>query len=61
MQKPLSAVLNFLLKLAFVSGSYYYVHLFYFNDNEKNLFIAIEVKLPIHKSLIKMKIFEQNF
>ncbi len=34
MQKPLSAIWNFLLKLAFLSGS-----------NEKNLFIAIKVKL----------------
>ncbi len=45
MQKPLSAVWNFLLKLSFFSGSYVYVQLFHFNGNEKNLFIAIKVKL----------------
>ncbi len=46
MQKPLSAVWNFLLKLAFCSGCYVYVQLFLFNGNENNLFIAVKVKLP---------------
>ncbi len=45
MQKPLSAVWNFLLKLGVLSGSYVYVQLFHFNGNENNLFIAINVKL----------------
>ncbi len=50
MQKPLSAVWNFLLKLAFFSGFYVYVQLFHFNVNENNLCIAIKVKLkkPTH-------------
>ncbi len=61
MQKPLSAVWNFLLKFVFFSGFYVYVELFYFNGKENNLFIAIEVKLPSHKSLIKMLILEENF
>ncbi len=37
--------LNFLLKFAFFWGFYVYVQLFDFNGNEKNLFIAIKVKL----------------
>ncbi len=41
----LRAIWNFLLKLAFFSGSYVYVQLFHFNGSEKNLFIAIKVKL----------------
>ncbi len=41
MQKPLSAVWNFLLKLSFFSGSYVYVQLFDCNGDENNLFIAI--------------------
>ncbi len=45
MQKPLSANLNFLLKWAFLSGSYIYVQLFHFNGREKYLYIAIRVKL----------------
>ncbi len=45
MQKPLSAFWNFLLKLAFFSGSYVYVQLFHFNVNENNICIAIKVKL----------------
>ncbi len=45
MQKPLSAILNFLLKWAFLSGSHVYVQLFHLNYNEKILFIAIKVKL----------------
>ncbi len=46
MQKPLSAIWNFLLKLAFFSGSYIYAQLFqYFSGNENKLFIAIKVKL----------------
>ncbi len=43
MQKSLSAIWNFLLKWAFFSGSYVYVQLFDFN--EKNLLIAMKVKL----------------
>ncbi len=45
MQKPLSAIWNFLLKWAFFSGSYVYVQLLRFNSNEKNLSVAINVKL----------------
>ncbi len=45
MQKPLSAIWNFLLKWAFFSGSYVYVQFFHFNGNAKNLIIAIKVKL----------------
>ncbi len=45
MQKPLSAVWNFLLKWAFFSGFYVYVQLFHLKGNEKNLFIVIRVKL----------------
>ncbi len=45
MQKPISAIWNFLQKLAFLSGSYVYVQLFHFNGNENNLFIAVKVKL----------------
>ncbi len=45
MQKPLSAIRNFVLKLAFFSGFFVYVQLFHFNGIEKNLFIAIKVKL----------------
>ncbi len=45
MQKPLNAFWNFLLKWTFFSGSYVYVPLFHLNGNEKNLFIAIKVKL----------------
>ncbi len=45
MQKPLSAVWNFLLKLAFFSQAPVFVKLFHFNGNENNLFIAIKVKL----------------
>ncbi len=45
MQKPLSAIWNFLLKLAFLSGSYIYVQLFHFNCIEKNLYITIRIKL----------------
>ncbi len=43
MQKPLSA--HFLLKWAFSTGSYIYVHLFHFNCIEKDLYIAIRVQL----------------
>ncbi len=43
MQKPLSDICNFLLKLAFFSGSYVYVQLFHLNSNKNNLFIAIKV------------------
>ncbi len=39
MQKPLSAIWNFL------SGSYIYVQLFHFNCIEKYLYIAIRVKM----------------
>ncbi len=45
MQKPLSAVWTFLLKWAFLSGSYIYVQLFHFNCIEKHLYIAIRVQL----------------
>ncbi len=45
MQKPLSAIWNVLLKWAFLSGSYIYVQLFYFNCIEKDIYIAIRVKL----------------
>ncbi len=45
MQKPLSAIWNFLLKWAFFSSSYVYVQLFHFNSNDKHLFIAINVKV----------------
>ncbi len=45
MQKPLSAVWNFLLKCAFFSRSYIYVQLFHLNCIEKDLYIAIKVKL----------------
>ncbi len=46
MQKPLNAVWNFLLKWAFsYAHSYIYVQLFYFNSIEKDLHIAITVKL----------------
>ncbi len=45
MQKPLSAIWNFLLKWAFLSGSYIYVQLFQINCIEKDLYIAIRVKL----------------
>ncbi len=45
MQKPLNAIWNFLLKLAFLSGSCIYVQLFHFNCIEKDLYIAITVKL----------------
>ncbi len=44
MQKPLNAVWNFLLKLAFLSGSYIYVQLFHFNCIEKDLHIVIRIK-----------------
>ncbi len=44
MQKPLNAVWNFLLKLAFLSGSYIYVQLFQFNCIEKDLHIVIRIK-----------------
>ncbi len=56
----LSAIWNFLVKWAFFSGVY--VQLFHYNGNEKNIFIAIKVKLPNpHRSLIKMFILEENF
>ncbi len=45
MQKPLCAIWNFLLKWAFFSGSYVYVQLFDLIGNEKNLLIAMKVKL----------------
>ncbi len=45
MQKPLSAVLKFLLKWAILSGSCIYVQLFHFNCIEKDIYIAIKVKL----------------
>ncbi len=45
MQKPLNAVWNFLIKWAFLSDSYIYVQLFYFSCIEKDLYIAIRVKL----------------
>ncbi len=45
MQKPLSAIWNFHLKWAFLSGSYVHVQLFHFNCIEKDLYIAIRVKL----------------
>ncbi len=45
MQKPLSSVWNFLLKWEFLSGSYVYVPLSHLKGSEKNLFIAIKVKL----------------
>ncbi len=45
MQNPLTAVWISFLKLALFSGSYVYVQLFHFNGNEKNIFIAIKVKL----------------
>ncbi len=45
MQKLLSAIWNFLLKWAFISGSYVYVQLFHFDSNEKNLIVIIKVKL----------------
>ncbi len=38
MQKPLNAV-NFLLKLAFLLGSYVQVQKLYINGNEKVIFI----------------------
>ncbi len=59
MQKPLSAIWNFLLKWAFLSCSYIYVQLFHFNCIEKDLYIAISSKItePKHRSLIKMLIF----
>ncbi len=61
MQKPLSAVWNFLLKWAFFLGSHVYDQLFHFNGNENNLFIAIQVKITerTHRSLIKMLILEE--
>ncbi len=45
MQNPLSAVWIFHLKLAFFSRSYVYVQLFHLNFIEKDLYIAIKVKL----------------
>ncbi len=57
MQKPLSVVWNVLLKLVFFSGLYVYAQLFHFNGKEKNIFIAIKVKLL---NLIKMLILEEN-
>ncbi len=45
MQKPLNFIWNFLIKLAFLSGSYIYVQLFHFNCIEKDLYIAIRVQL----------------
>ncbi len=45
MQKTSKYVWHFLLLLAFFSGFYVYVQLFDFNANEKNLLIAIKVKL----------------
>ncbi len=44
MQNPLSDVWNFLLKIAFLSGTYIYVQLFHFNCIEIDLYIAITVK-----------------
>ncbi len=38
-------LLKFLLKLVFFSGFFVYVQLFHFNGKERNLFIAIKVKL----------------
>ncbi len=45
MQKLLSTVWNIFLKWAFLLGSYIYVQLFNFNCIEKDLYIAIRVKL----------------
>ncbi len=45
MHKPLNAVWNFLIKWAFLSGSYSYFQLFHFNCIENDLYIAIRVKL----------------
>ncbi len=61
-QMPLSAVWNFLLKWAFLSGSYIYVQLFHFNCIEKDLYIAIRVTItePKHRNLIKMLILDEN-
>ncbi len=61
MQKPLSAIWNFLLYLVFFSGSYVYVQLFHFNSNENNIFIAIKMKLLNLHILIKMLILEETF
>ncbi len=44
-KKPPSAGWNFLLKLAFISGSYIYIQLFHFNCIENDIYIAIRVKL----------------
>ncbi len=52
--KPLIAVWNFLLKLAFFSF-YVNVQLFHFNSNENSL-----IKVKLHRSLIKMLILEEN-
>ncbi len=63
MQKPLSAIWNFHLKLSFLSGSYINVQLFHCNHTEKDLCIAIRAKMtePKHRSLIKMLILDEKF
>ncbi len=62
MQKPLSATLNFLVKVEVFSGSNIYIQLFHFNGIEKNLFSAIKVKLlNLHIRVWKMLILEENF
>ncbi len=43
--KASKCCLNFSSKMAFLSGSYIYVQLFYFNCIEKDLYIAIRVRL----------------
>ncbi len=43
MQKPLNAVWNFLLKLAFLLGSYVQVQKLYINGNEKVIFTYNEI------------------
>ncbi len=45
MQKPLSAIWILLLKYEFFSRSYVYVQLFHLNCIEKDLYIAIKLKL----------------
>ncbi len=47
---------NFLLKLAFLSGSYIYVQLFYINCTEKDLYIVNRVKLMNQNIGVKMLI-----
>ncbi len=45
MQKPLNAVWILLLKYEFFSRSYVYAQLFHLNCIEKDIYIAIKLKL----------------